>query len=431
MVNRRTALKTIGLATASAVAGAVAVGVSHDESEADSVSATNTELYPFWGRHQAGIITPQPPAVLLVSLEVLSSDRSQLIALFKTLSGRVQTLMAGQFGSAGDTNENFPPQNSGELGFGEFKTGQLSIMTGLGASLFTTESGQNRFGLAAYKPIALKPMPTDLVGDRLDPNWLGGDLFLQISSDDPLINLHVLRDILRFTKGQLKPLWAQPGFQRFVTEPAGEATARGLFGFKDGTSNLDPANPELLTQLVWTGAEEPDWARGGTYLAVRIIREQLERWDLLSLAQQEASIGRRKQSGAVLGGTTSTQSPNYTLDPDGRQVPLDSHIRKANPRLGAESDKHRILRRGYLYFNGIDKNGLLDAGFLFMGFCRNLEAQFEYVKRQYMNNRDFPKPETGRPSLDQHMTAIGGGYFFVLPGVPGEGRFLGDSLLLG
>jgi deferrochelatase/peroxidase EfeB len=276
-------------------------------------------------------------------------------------------------------------------------------------------------------------MPRDLAGDRLEPNLLDGDIFLQISSAHPLYNLHALRDILRHTKGQLTPRWSQPGFQRFFSAPPGQAKARGLLGFKDGTANLDVTDTELMNKLVWTGSEEPAWAQGGTYVAARIIREQLERWDRLTLRQQENSIGRRKLSGVTLDSAQKRESdvPDYAKDPDGEQTPLDAHIRKANPRTGPDSEKRRMLRRGYLYFNGIDKSGLLDAGFLFMGFCRNVQEQFEFVKRNYMINHNYPKPNTGAQDLDEYLFCIGGGYFFVPLGVKGADRFLADSLLLG
>lgn len=413
----------MGLATAAAVAGGVAVN--------DWPPQPTDQLYSFWGEHQAGILTPPNQAVLLVALEVLVTDRPALTRLCQNLTTQIQTLMAGLAPDTVTQTPNFPPSDTGELGFDPLKDGHLLITLGVGAALFVTTNGQDRFGLAAHKPIALKPMPVDLPGDQLNSALLGGDLFLQISSDHPLLNLHAVRAILRATKGQLNPLWLQPGFQRFVEAAPHEANARGLFGFKDGTANPDPNDPQLMAKLVWSGSEEPTWAQGGTYLAVRLIREQLEQWDKLALAQQETVIGRHKTSGVVIGQTQESQSFNYSSDLDGQKVALNSHIRKANPRLGVESEQRRMLRRGYLYFNGLDRAGLLDAGMLFMAFCRNLEAQFEYVKRQYMSNSNFPKPETGQQSLDEFMACIGGGYFFVLPGVPSPDRFLADALLLG
>jgi deferrochelatase/peroxidase EfeB len=433
-ISRRTALKTLGLATGVAVTGGAATvaGIKLAEPPAlqTAVAAGASGLLPFEGVHQAGIITEPPEVVLLAVLDVLSSDRAELVRLFKQLTERVRTLTAGQLGSVGEEDRDFPPQETGELGFEALKQGRLAITVGLGASLFE-QDGKDRFGLAALKPLALKPMPRDLAGDRLDPAFLGGDLFLQISSDHPLYNLHALRDILRYTKGRASPRWVQPGFQRFFQAEPGQAKARGLLGFKDGTANLDVTNNDLMTKLVWTGAEEPAWAQGGTYIVARKIREQIERWDRLTLEQQENSIGRRKTDGASLDQTKETATPNYSADPNGDKVPLNSHIRKSNPRLGEESEKRRFLRRGYLYFNGVDKSGLLDAGFLFMCFCRNVQEQFEFVKRNYMTNRNFPQSNTGVQDLDEYLFCVGGGYFYAPPGVKEPDRFLADALLLG
>lgn len=438
-ISRRTALKALGLATASAVAGgAVATTAFRPQEQFQPATATTQqtasalELFPFEGVRQAGVITDPPEAVLLVSLQVLATKPDDLVKIMQILTSRSREMMAGQMGTAAAEDETFPPHNTGELGYDPLKDGRLSIMVGLGSSLFTLE-GKDRFGLASKKPIALKPMPRDLVGDRLaGSTMLDGDILLQISSDHPLVNFHAFRDILKNTKGLISPSWVQPGFQRYFqdTQP-GEAKARGLLGFKDGTANLDVKDADLMSKLIWTGSEEPAWAQGGTYVAVRIIREQIERWDRLNLSQQEASIGRTKTTGATLDNKTETTLPNYAADPDGVKVPLNSHIRKANPRLGEESDKRRMLRRGFVYMNGIDKSGLLDAGFLFQGFCRNIEEQFEFVKRNYMTNRHFPQQNTGSQDLDEYIFCVGGGYFFVPAGVQKDDRFLADALLLG
>jgi deferrochelatase/peroxidase EfeB len=431
-VNRRTVLKTLGLGAA--VAATSAVGFKVGESSSQSASnltpagGNNTlqvaSLFPFEGIRQAGIITPPPEAVLLVALDITTNDRNELVRLFQQITLRTRALMNGKLGDSGESSPDYPPtDNTGELGFDNLNDGHLSIMVGMGASLFELE-GKDRFGLAAQKPLALTAMPHDLHGDRLDPTQIHGDLLLQISSDHALYNMHTLRDILRHTKGQLTSRWVQPGFQRFFQAPTGHATARGLLGFKDGTANLDVKDAQLMEQVVWAGSEEPYWAQGGTYIAVRKIREQIERWDRLTLNHQETAIGRTKRDGITLDNASSssdstqeTKLPDYASDPNGTKMPLNSHIRKANPRQGAETDKRRMLRRGYLYFNGIDKAGLLDAGFLFMGFCRNVQEQFEFVKRNYMTNPNYPQANTGKQDLDEYMFAVGGGYFFVPPGV--------------
>jgi deferrochelatase/peroxidase EfeB len=186
------------------------------------------------------------------------------------------------------------------------------------------------------------------------------------------------------------------------------ADARGLLGFADGSQNISPEREELI----FAGAEAPEWARGGTYLALRLIRFKLERWDRLTRTDQERSIGREKLSGAPLGGSEEAETPS--LD---RRTPPDAHIRLANPRRAGD-EKRRFLRRPYVYANGFDDYGLLDSGSVFMAFCRDLQKQFVTVKRR-MHGQD----------LDEYMVAVGGGFFFCPPGVSGGGDYLARRLL--
>ena len=219
---------------------------------------------------------------------------------------------------------------------------------------------------------------------------------------------------MRRTKGRLEGRWAQSCFQRFAEDnPStrrreGVADARGLLGFADGSQNIGVDRHELI----FTGDEVPDWARGGSYLAVRLIRLKLERWDRLSRTAQERSIGRKKVSGAPLEGRREEEVPK--LD---ERTPIDAHIRMANPRKPGD-ERHRFLRRPFVYANGFDDYGLLDSGSVFLAFCRDLERQFGTVKRR-----------THRQDLDEYMVAFGGGYFFCPPGVEGEDDYLARRLV--
>jgi deferrochelatase/peroxidase EfeB len=206
----------------------------------------------------------------------------------------------------------------------------------------------DRFGLADRRPKELVRMPY-LANDRLDPAQTHGDLLLALSADQPDTLLHALRQLMRRTRDNLVLHWMLDGYNRPDARPQpGRTGNRNLLGFKDGTANLDIGDKRLMDELIWVGPDdgEPAWAVGGSYQAVRIIRMFVEFWDRTPLNEQQKIIGRDKASGVPLGQDRETDDPGYGDDPAGRRVPLDAHIRMANPRT-PETAGSRILRRGF------------------------------------------------------------------------------------
>jgi deferrochelatase/peroxidase EfeB len=210
----------------------------------------------------------------------------------------------------------------------------------------------------------------------------------------------------------------ESGFHRPDAIPTpGKTTVRNLLGFKDGTSNLVPGG-DRFGDLVWvSGDGEPEWATGGSYMAVRLIRMFVERWDRTPLLEQEAIIGRHKRTGAPMGAQREEDLPDLVGDPDGAVTPIDAHIRLANPRTPG-SERNLLFRRGYSFSRGFDGAGLLDQGLLFVAFQRDLDAGFMTVQRRLAYE-----------PLQEYIQPQGGGFFFVLPGVVTPDGFLGETLL--
>ncbi|WP_088346815.1 MULTISPECIES: iron uptake transporter deferrochelatase/peroxidase subunit [Rhodomicrobium] len=376
------------------------------------VSDRTQQRQPFYGRHQAGIVTPRPEHGMIASFDVLATSPAEVKRLFKTLTDRIAFLMQG--GTPPALDPGLPPADSGILG-PVIPPDNLTITVSLGSSFF-----EQRDWLADHKPLRLVRM-TRFPNDALEAARCHGDLSLQISSNSQDTNIHALRDILKNLPDLMVLRWKQEGsVPALPAKPDGtRESARNFLGFRDGSANPDGGNAPLMDRIVWIqeGGREPGWAAGGTYQAVRIIRNFVERWDRTPLGEQERIIGRMKATGAPFDGRTEDDVPDYAADPAGMVTPLDAHIRLANPRV-AETQANLMLRRPFNYSNGVTKSGQLEQGLLFIAYQADLEKGFIAVQTRL----------SGEP-LEEYIKPIGGGYFFTLPGPVDKADFLGRTLL--
>ena len=88
-------------------------------------------------------------------------------------------------------------------------------------------------------------------------------------------------------------------------------------------------------------------------------------------------------------------------DPKGIRCPVGAHIRRVNPRgqpvagqgvPGGSNNSHRLIRRGLPYGPTYDRTQPYDGlerGMLFQFINANIENQYEFVLRQWVNDSEF------------------------------------------
>jgi deferrochelatase/peroxidase EfeB len=415
-VNRRNFLKgTAAGAAGTALAGGVLIGGAHADANAAvqagqgqaSGAPAGEASYPFHAAFQSGVLTPGPSgkqaSTCVAAFDSMAADKAALADLLQTVTTRGRFLTTG--GTPPNLGVSQPPSDSDVLGPVVPADG-LTMTVSVGSTLF-----DDRYGISAAKPLKLKPM-TAFPNDSPDPAWLHGDLLVQFSANHQDTVHHAIRDLAKHTRGGMQLRWKMEGYN---SPPRPSGTGRNLLGFKDGTAN---PTGTLASDLIWVDDQkEPAWALGGSYLVVRLIRMLVEFWDRVSINEQEGMFGRRRDTGAPLDGTSEFDTPNYKADPNGYVIPLDSHIRRANPRT-PQTANQRLIRRSYNYDLGVDLNGNLQSGHIFIAYQQDVERQFETVQKRLVNE----------PLVD-YVQPFGGGYFYTLPGVRDASDWYGKTML--
>lgn len=384
----------------------------------DSAEASvGTGRVPFYGAHQAGILTPQQDRLHFAAFDVTTTSARELKQMLEAWTVAAARMTEGEPAGPNNSNPDAPPDDTGEaVGLA---ASRLTITIGFGPSLFGV-GGRDRFGLKGKLPQNLAPLPP-LPGDEIDATISGGDICVQACSDDPQTAFHAVRNLARIGRGTVAMRWSQLGFGRTSSTSSAQATPRNLFGFKDGTNNITAEEDQTaLDKSLWAQkADGAAWMAGGSYMVTRRISMLIEVWDRNSLADQEDTFGRKKASGAPLTGMKEHDFPQYDAkDATGQPlIPKTAHIRNAAPE---NNGGIRMLRRGYSFTDGFDSDrGQLDAGLFFIAYQRNPHMQFVPIQTR-LGKID---------GLNEYIVHRSSGLFAVPPGVPNApGRFVGDGL---
>ncbi|NOU97742.1 deferrochelatase/peroxidase EfeB [Paenibacillus sp. LMG 31456] len=415
-ITRRDALKLAGVGGVGLLLGAGGMngwlqggaGSSKASTAAASATASAEGIIPFYGKHQAGILTPMQDFICMAAFDLTATTLEDVRKLFKIWTSASARLAEGKFVEEESDNPHLPPGDTGEsAGLRPVRT---TITFGLGASFF-----DDRFGLAGKRPAPLVDLPR-FNSDEIRKEWSGGDIVVQVCANDPQVAFHALRNLARIARGKAVLHWVQEGFQRTgASDPSG-STPRNLMGFKDGSNNPKVSDPAVADEIVWAqSSDNPAWMAGGSYMVMRRIRMRIEVWDRSSLDDQEATFGRHRHSGAPLSkaGEFDELELDRKDDKGNPVIPANSHV-----ALSHMDGQVKILRRGYSYSSGMDvKTGQLNAGLLFICFNRDPRKQF-IPMQQKLASMD---------KLNEYIAHVGSGLYACLPGAS-AGGYIGDTL---
>lgn len=406
--------------TAAVVGAASAGALAGRASASSSASVELQSAVPFRGERQAGIITAAQDRMHFCSFDVTTDDRAEVVAMLKQWTEMAERMTraeeAVKNGAVG-LNPYAPPADTGEaLGL---PASQLTLTIGFGPTFFSKD-GKDRFGIADQRPDALIDLPK-FPNETMDPARSHGDICVQACANDPQVAVHAIRNLARVAFGTAAVRYSQLGFGRTSSTTRDQATARNLFGFKDGTSNLKAEDTGALDQHVWVAdGDGPSWMTGGSYLVTRRIRMRIENWDHTTLLEQERVIGRLKGTGAPIGYADEFAALDFTTK-SSKGTPLidvDAHVRLASAdNLGGIE----ILRRGYNFTDGTDGFGHLDAGLFFIAFVRDPRNSFVPMQME-LSRRD---------ALNEYITHTGTALFACPSGIRDDDptAYWGSTLL--
>nr|BFE82824.1 hypothetical protein GCM10020093_054250 [Planobispora longispora] len=132
---------------AAAGAGAIAAHSLLQEPPVAHASSASDPV-PFYGGHQAGIVTPAQDRLHFAAFDVTTDEKAELVDLLQEWTAAAARLTqgreAGTFGAVGGSAEAAPDDTGEALGL---PASGLTLTIGFGPSLF-----DDRFGLAGRRP---------------------------------------------------------------------------------------------------------------------------------------------------------------------------------------------------------------------------------------------------------------------------------------
>jgi porphyrinogen peroxidase len=245
--------------------------------------------------------------------------------------------------------------------------GHLSCNVGIGSTAW------DRLG-QAHRPSQLRAF-AEVQGSTHTAVATPGDLLFHIRAERSDLCFELERLLLDALGDAVTVVDEVHGFRYF--------DARDLLGFVDGTEN---PTGNALYHATLIGEEDPEFA-GGAYVVVQKYLHNLAAWGALSVAEQEAIIGRTKVDNVELedaNGRRSHKSLNTIVDTNG----IEHHILRDNMPFG--------------------RPGQAEFGTYFIGYARELSVIEQMIRNMFMGD---PVGEYDR--LLDFSSVVTGTTFFV------------------
>lgn len=383
---------TAGAGTVAAVSGAVAAeeyrrGFAAAELASQTKLASSKSAWT--GAHQAGVESAPQAHSNFIAFDIKSGiTKSDMLRWMVILTDDISRMCNGVAALADPTPE---------LVIG---AANLTITVGFGPDLF------EKFNLQDQVPAGFAKLPSFAI-DELDKKLSDGDVLIHVGADDLQLLSHITRNLINESEYFANLRWLQSGFTQAVgTVPAG-TTQRNLMGQVDGTDNPELGSDDFANR-VWI-SDGPDWAIGGTQLAIRRIKMNLNTWNTLGRTDKEEVIGRHLDTGAPLGKENERDPIDFDAKrPDGLQViPSFAHIRRAS----AQNRDEIFFRRPFNYQVLDAQSNELESGLLWTAYAKDLSKQYLPVQER-LAKFDL---------LNKWTTPVGSSVFVLAGGFkPGE-----------
>ncbi|MFB7125506.1 Dyp-type peroxidase [Kitasatospora sp. NPDC056273] len=250
--------------------------------------------------------------------------------------------------------------------------GGLTCVTGIGSELW------DRL-FTGPRPASLHPFQ-EVAGPRHRAPATPGDLLLHLRAERMDLCFELAAQLTGRLAGAATVVDSVQGFKYFED--------RDLLGFVDGTENPEGRAAERAALV---GAEDPGFT-GGSYVLVQRYVHAMDKWNALSVEQQEGAVGR-------------TKLDDIELSEDAK--PADSHV-ALTVITGPDGEERKIVRFNMPYgtFGSADRGG--ESGTYFIGYAAD-----PGVTEQMLRNMVVGNPPGTTDRLLDFSTAVTGGQFFV------------------